>query len=66
MTLIFQDYSLTDLVQALYKGYDTAMAGWVEQVTPRVSELLKRGGLYALNEPIIITFMVFIYIGAKL
>jgi NhaC family Na+:H+ antiporter len=34
------------------------------QHTPEITNLLDRGGLYALNEPIIIAFMVFIFIGA--
>ena len=33
-------------------------------VPEKISDLLNRGGLYALNEAIIIAFMVFIFIGA--
>nr|HQV32509.1 Na+/H+ antiporter NhaC [Calditrichia bacterium] len=61
LTLIFQPYSFTDLIQSLYKGFDVAMAGVA--VPERVAVLVNRGGLYALSEAIIIAVMVFIYIG---
>lgn len=64
LSLIFQQFTLTDVINSVYKGFDTGMATWVDNVPEQISVLLNRGGLYALNEAIIIAFMVFIYIGA--
>ena len=62
--IFFQDYSMTDFIQAVLHGYDTNMAGWVETVPDNIKTLFNRGGLYELNEAIMFTFMVFIFIGA--
>jgi NhaC family Na+:H+ antiporter len=62
--VIFQDYNTTDFIQAVLHGYDTSMAGWVETVPENIKVLFNRGGLYELNEAIMFTFMVFIFIGA--
>lgn len=64
LALIFQNYTISDVVQSLYKGYHTDMATWVANVPESVATLTNRGGLYALNEAITIAFMIFIYIGA--
>ncbi len=64
LALIFQSYTLGDVVQSLYKGFSSDMAVWVENVPDTVSALLDRGGLYALSEAIMIALMVFVYIGA--
>ena len=40
------------------------MATWVGEVPSQIQVLLNRGGLYELNEPIVIAFMVFVFIGA--
>ncbi|WP_420602629.1 Na+/H+ antiporter NhaC [Flagellimonas sp.] len=63
LSAIFQDYSLQDLVQTLLKGYHVDMAIWETAVPDNVATLFNRGGLYALNEAIFFTFMVFIFIG---
>ncbi|NER15373.1 Na+/H+ antiporter NhaC [Leptobacterium flavescens] len=63
LALIFQGYSLQDLVQTLLKGYNVNMAVWESSVPENVAVLFNRGGLYALNEAIFFTFMVFIFIG---
>lgn len=64
LALIFQQFTLADVVASVYKGFDTNMATWVSDVPQQITQLLNRGGLYALNEAIITAFMVFIYIGA--
>lgn len=64
LALYFQPFSLTDVIASVHKGFDVEMASWVEEVPEKVKILLNRGGLYALNDPIIIAFMVFIFIGA--
>lgn len=63
LTLFIQDYSLQNLVQTLLKGYQVDMATWAQIIPENVTVLFNRGGLYALNEAIFFTFMVFIFIG---
>ncbi|MFC1564691.1 Na+/H+ antiporter NhaC [candidate division KSB1 bacterium] len=63
LAMIFQNYTLSDILQSLYRGFTTDMAHWVSEVPERVDLLLNRGGLYALNDAVIIAFMVFVFIG---
>lgn len=63
LTFIFQDFKFSDVIQTIYKGFDTKMAFWVTEVPENMNQLFNRGGLYELNEPIIISIFVFIYIG---
>lgn len=63
LALFIQDYTLQDLVQTLLKGFQVDMATWISVVPENVTVLFNRGGLYALNEAIFFTFMVFIFIG---
>ena len=59
-----QSFSLTHVFQAIHTGFDSqTMVTWTE-VSPRVAQLLDRGGLYALDQAIITAFMVFVFIGA--
>ena len=64
VAITLQPFTLTDVISTLHQGFnlDSLMPG--VQHTPEITNLLDRGGLYALNEPIIIAFMVFIFIGA--
>ena len=64
LAVIFQSFTTTDVIQSVYKGFDTEMATWMTDIPEQIPVLLNRGGLYALSEPIIIAFMVFIFIGA--
>lgn len=64
LAMIFQPFSFTDVVASLHKGFDVSMASSVDQIPEKVKELLNRGGLYELNDAIIIAFMVFVFIGA--
>lgn len=65
LALLIQPFTITDVVNSVYNGFNTAaMVTWVETVPPQVSVLLDRGGLYALNDAIITAFMVFVFIGA--
>jgi len=64
LAAVFQGYSVANIVQSVYKGFDTTMATWATGIPENVSVLLNRGGLYALNDAIITAFMVFIFIGA--
>ncbi len=64
LTMCFQQFTLADMVACVHKGFDVEMATWSDDVPEKVKTLLNRGGLYELSEPIIIAFMVFIFIGA--
>ncbi len=62
LALLFQQTTLADVVQSLYKGYDTSMAVWMNSIPEELSALFDRGGLYELSEPVIISIIV--YVGA--
>lgn len=61
---VFQDFRFADVIQTIYKGFDTDMAFWAKVTPQNVQELFNRGGLYELSEPLIISILVFVYIGA--
>ncbi len=61
--LIFQSYTLDNFIQSVYKGFHVDMAVWQPSVSPNMGELFNRGGLYALNDAIIIALFVFLFIG---
>lgn len=63
LAFIFQSFRFTDVIQTIYKGFNTEMAFWVNNVPENINQLFNRGGLYELSEPIIIAILVFIYIG---
>ncbi|KAA3612370.1 MAG: Na+/H+ antiporter NhaC [Calditrichaeota bacterium] len=64
LTLIIQKFTMGNVVQSLYKGFNTEMVIWAGPIPETVSVLTNRGGLYELNEAITISFMIFVYIGA--
>ena len=61
--LIFQEFTFADIVQSVYKGFHTDMAIGQNNIPENISELFNRGGLYALNDAIIVALFVFIFIG---
>jgi len=64
LSLLIQDYSFDNIIQTLYKGFNVNMAQLSSSALPdSIATLFNRGGLYALSEPIIITLLVFIYVG---
>ena len=63
LALIFQPYSSADVMAAIHKGFDTNMAFWVNNAPASIHTLFTRGGLYELNEAIIFSIMVFVFIG---
>ncbi|MCG6189274.1 Na+/H+ antiporter NhaC [Maribellus maritimus] len=63
LAFIFQNFRFSDVIQVIYKGFDTKMAFWVINVPENINQLFNRGGLYELSEPIIISILVFLYIG---
>jgi len=64
LAMIFQKTSTTDVIYALYKGFDTSMVSWMNVIPEDLGTLFNRGGLYELSEPAIISIIVFIYVGA--
>ena len=63
LALIFQQYTFSDVVQTVYKGFHTDMVGQQLLVPESISALFNRGGLYALNDAIIVALFVFLFIG---
>ena len=63
LALVFQQYTFTDVMQTVYKGFNTSMAIWEGAIPENISELFNRGGLYALNDAIIVALFVFLFIG---
>ena len=64
LALALQPFSLADVLQSLYKGFDTAaMAPGAEGLPEGVVSLLDRGGLYALIDAIVVAVTVFVFIG---
>jgi len=61
--IIFQAYNFGDIIQTVYKGYHTDMAVWSTSIPENIRELFNRGGMYALNDPIIVALFVFLFIG---
>jgi len=47
----------------IHKGFNTNMAFWNSAIPEGIKVLFNRGGLYELNEAIIFSIMVFIFIG---
>ena len=64
IALIFQPYSLANIMTSIHKGFDTNMAFWIDSAPNNINVLFTRGGLYELNEAIIFSIMVFVFIGA--
>lgn len=64
LALVSQRFTVADVVASLHRGFDTGFVTWAGPFDERITVLLDRGGLYALQEPIVIAFIVFIFIGA--
>ena len=64
LAFIFQGFSFADVIQSVYKGFNTNMASWANESPQNVKDLFNRGGLYELSEAVIISILVFVYIGA--
>ena len=59
----FQKFTFADVTQSIYKGFNTDMVVWQSAIPENISSLFNRGGLYALNEAIIVALFVFLFIG---
>ena len=63
LALIVQPFTFADVIQSVYKGFHTDMAVGVAEIPQNISDLFNRGGLYALNDAIIVALFVFLFIG---
>ena len=63
IALIFQKFSLGDIIKVLHGGFNIEMASWAKDISLNVVTILNRGGLYSMASPVIVTFIVFVYIG---
>jgi len=63
LALVFQRYTLTNILDSLVGGFNVSMAPWMTDIPPRAAELLNRGGIYELVNLVVLTFTVFVFIG---
>lgn len=61
---IFQPFDLSVIIAALHRGFDISAATQITNLPDILYTLFNRGGMYELNEAIMFTFMVFVFIGA--
>ncbi len=64
LAFFLQRYTVADVMASLVTGFNVEMAPWMTEVPPQVAILLNRGGLYELVYLVVLTFIVFIFIGA--
>ena len=64
IALIFQPYSSADVMATIHRGFNSDMAYWINGAPENINILFSRGGLYELNEAIIFSIMVFVFIGS--
>lgn len=64
LAFIFQDFNTGDILLTLATGFNITMSPNTAVVSATISNLFNRGGLYELNEAIMFTFMVFVFIGS--
>ncbi len=62
LAMIFQSFSFTDIFNSFNKGFSTEMAA-VEGINSDVLAILNRGGLYNLIDGVVISFLIFVFIG---
>ena len=62
LAVIFQPFSFTDIFNSFNKGFSTEMAQ-LSDISADVLAILNRGGLYNLIEGIVISFLIFVFIG---
>lgn len=62
LAFIFQDFGSNTILRSLLTGFDTAALDF--RVSKNVAQLYTRGGMYSLKEPLIISILVFVFVGA--
>ncbi len=61
---IFQPFGLSTIITSIHTGFDLQSAVNDGSLPQTLYLLFDRGGMYALNEAIMFTFMVFVFIGS--
>ncbi len=61
LALILQPFPIDAILDSLVHGFNTAAINF--QVSENVASLFTRGGIYSLKEPLVITLLVFVFIG---
>jgi len=64
LALIFQRFTIADVMLSLHTGFNINMAPWVSGMPENISQLFNRGGLFELDEVIFFTIIVFIFVGS--
>lgn len=64
LALIFQKFTISNVITSLHTGFDVSMASWAPSIPANISQLFNRGGLFELNEVIFFTIIVFIFVGS--
>jgi NhaC family Na+:H+ antiporter len=62
LAFVFQDFSFSDVFNSFNKGFSVDMAPGLE-LKSNVVQILNRGGLYNLIEGIVISILIFAFIG---
>jgi len=62
LAFIFQPFSFNDIFSSFNKGFSVQMAGDLD-LKSNVIQILNRGGLYSLIEGIVISLLIFAFIG---
>lgn len=62
LAFLFQDYSIDVVLRSMFYGFNTESMGF--EVHESVANLYNRGGMYAFKEPVLVSLLVFIFVGA--
>jgi len=62
LAFIFQPFSFNDIFNSFNKGFSVEMAGNID-LKSNVIQILNRGGLYNLSDGIVISLLIFAFIG---
>ncbi len=62
LAFIFQSFSITEVFTSFKSGFNTSMAS-IGDVNQKVLSILNRGGLYNLIDGIVVSFLIFAFIG---
>lgn len=62
LAFCFQNFSSDIIFSSLFAGFDTAAFDFA--ASENVSALFTRGGMYSLKEPLIISILVFVFVGS--
>lgn len=60
---VFQNFNIGNIVSVLHSGFNVKMIAGASNLPDNVIRILNRGGLYSMASPVIVTFIVFVYIG---